>query len=223
MKPSSVNPNDEIRARILRYFYERNASATSRFGKKGSAVKISDVKRELKGSHGMTQQEVMSNLTYLIDRDWIKTVDQTKTVSTRAGTTVPSVVTYYEVTAQGIEKIEGPSQFEPPDRYPGINIHATGASVITLGDGNYVNVQHQRLFESLSELKHAISQSDQLSESEKLDVAVDIETVKDQLAKATPDSGILARLWPRIEKAANVAGLASLTLEIGGLIQQLVA
>jgi len=223
MKPSSVNPNDEIRARILRYFYEPNASATSRFGKKGSAVKISDVKRELKAGHGMTQQEVMSNLTYLIDRDWIKTVDQTKTVSTRGGTTIPSVVTYYEITAQGIEKIEGPSQFEPPDRYPGINIHATGSSVITLGDGNYVNVHHQRLFESLSELKDAISQSDQLSESEKLDVAVDIETVKDQLAKATPDSGILTRLWPRIEKAANVAGLASLTLEIGGLIQQLVA
>lgn len=223
MKSASTNPNDEIRSRILRYFYDRNAKATSRFGKRGSAVKISDVKRELKAAHGLSQQEVMSNLTYLIDREWVKTVDQAKTVSTRGGTTVPSVVTFYEIAAQGIEMIEGPSQFEAPDRYPGINILATGSNVITLGDGNYVNVQHQRLFEQLSELKEQISHSDALSEGEKLEVSVDIETVKDQLAKETPDARILGQLWPRIEKAANVAGLTSLALEIGGLIQRLLA
>jgi hypothetical protein len=46
-----ANPNDEIRAQILRYFYDRNAGATSRYGKKGSAVKISYVKKELKSAH----------------------------------------------------------------------------------------------------------------------------------------------------------------------------
>jgi hypothetical protein len=39
-----MNPNDEIRHKILRYFYDRNASATSRQGKEGSAVKISVAK-----------------------------------------------------------------------------------------------------------------------------------------------------------------------------------
>jgi hypothetical protein len=66
---SPGNPNDAIRQQILRYFYDRNAQATSRFGKKGSAVKISDVKRELKAQAGLTQQQVMSNLTYLLDRE----------------------------------------------------------------------------------------------------------------------------------------------------------
>ena len=49
--------------------------ATSRYGKKGSAIKISDVKRELKARHELTQPQVMANLTYLIDRGWIKTVE----------------------------------------------------------------------------------------------------------------------------------------------------
>ena len=31
-------------------------------------MKISDVKRELKTSYGLTRQSVISNLTYLIDR-----------------------------------------------------------------------------------------------------------------------------------------------------------
>jgi len=216
-----ANPNDEIRAQILRYFYNRNASATSRQGKKGSAVKISDVKKELKTAHGLTQQEVISNLTYLIDRGWVKMVDQEKTVSTARGTTIPSVVTFYQITAQGIEKIEGPSQFEPPDRYPGINIQATGANVITLGDGNYVNVKHQDMFQKLSELKEALTESTTLSDTEKLEVAVDIETLKDQLVKPQPDREVVGQLWPRIEKAAALAGLGSLALELGQLAQKL--
>jgi len=61
----AVNPNDQIRLQILRYFYDRNANATSRYGKKGSAVRISDAKRDLKEKYGFTQTQVMSNLTYL--------------------------------------------------------------------------------------------------------------------------------------------------------------
>ena len=49
--------NNEIRTLMLRYFYDRNSNATSSRGKKGSSVKISDMKRELKTSHGMSQQE----------------------------------------------------------------------------------------------------------------------------------------------------------------------
>jgi hypothetical protein len=222
MAEHPVNPNDEIRNQILKYFYDRNAGATSRFGKNGSAVKISDVKRELKASHGLSQQNVMSNLTYLIDRHWVKTVDQEKTVNTARGTTIPSVVTYYEIAAQGIEKMEGPSQFEPPDRYPGININASGASVITLGDGNYVNVQFQALFRKLSELKEGITQATALNEGDKLDVAVDIETLKDQLAKEHPDRVVVSGLWPRINQAASLAGLTSLGLEVATLVQKLV-
>lgn len=222
MSAAPLNPNDEIRSRILQYFYDRNATATSRFGKRGSAVKISDVKRELKGLHGLTQQQVMSNLTYLIDRGWVKTLDQEKTVSTRRGTTVPSVVTFYEISAEGIDSIEGGSTFQPRERYPGINIDATGSNVITLGDGNLVNVQYRQLFHELTELKEAITRSGDLSERQKLEVAVDIETLKDQLAKSEPDPEVVRRLWPQIEKAANVAGLAAFALELASVIQKLI-
>ena len=37
--------NNEIRRIMLQYFYDRNKNATSARGKKGSAVKISDVKK----------------------------------------------------------------------------------------------------------------------------------------------------------------------------------
>lgn len=74
-----MNPNDEKRNNILQYFYDRNAKATSQNGKKGSSVKISDAKKELKDKYGLAQNEVMSNLTYLIDKGWINKNDIEKT------------------------------------------------------------------------------------------------------------------------------------------------
>jgi hypothetical protein len=100
----------------------------------------SDVKRELKNKVGLTQSQVVSNLTYLIDRKWLKTFDVEKTVTVKGGT-IPSRVAWYEISALGIEKIEGGSEFEPRDKYAGINITAMGSNVITLGDGNVVNAK----------------------------------------------------------------------------------
>jgi hypothetical protein len=212
-----VNPNDEIRNQMLRYFYERNNSATSKYGKKGSAVKISDAKRDLKERYGLSQQQVMSNLTYLIDRGWVKTVEIEKTVRVKGGT-VPSTVTWYEIAAPGIEKIEGESEFTPRERYAGINISATGSNVIQLGDGNIVNAEFSELHAKLETLKQAISESKSLPEGDKLDIAVDIESLKDQLAKPHPNKNVVATLWGAVEKAAAVAGLVEYASKIGPLV-----
>ena len=215
-----ANPNDEIRQRILEYFYDRNANATSRFGKKGSAVKVSDAKRELKARHNLAQQQVMSNLTYLIDRGWVKMVTQEKTVTVRGGT-IPSVTTWYEIAALGIERIEGDSEFKATDRFAGININASGANVITLGDGNVVNAQYEALHRALDVLKAAATTSTALSDSEKLEVAVDIESVKDQLVKREPNRNVIRSLWTGIQNIVTAAEFAEYVSRIAPLIAPL--
>jgi vacuolar-type H+-ATPase subunit I/STV1 len=220
---STANPNDAIRNAMLQYFYDRNDMGTSRFGKRGSAVRISDVKRELKHRDNLTQQQVVSNLNYLLDRGWVKEIEQRKEVMTKAGTTIPSIVHFYEISAKGIERIEGGSEFEPRDRYPGININASGSNVITLGDGNIVNVEYRQLFQELSELKERIAEAREIDEALKFDAAVDIETLKDQLAKPKPDREIVGRLWPRIERAANLASLAEVAAKVGDGLGQILS
>jgi hypothetical protein len=216
-----MNPNDKIRLQILQYFYDRNRNATSRTGKKGSAVKISDVKRELKARYGLSQQGVMSNLTYLIDNQWVKIFEIEKTVTVRGGT-VPSTTTFYEITAAGIDKIEGGSQFEPRERYPGINISATGQNVITLGDGNIVHAEYSELRGYLDELKDAITSSPTLSEAEKLDYAVDVESIKDQLAKPKPNKSVVQQLWSGLEKIlSRIAGIAEAIARVAPYIERI--
>ena len=217
------NPHDAIRRQILGYFYDRNQSATSRFGKKGSAIKVSDVKRDLKALHGLTQQQVMANLTYLTGRGWVEIVNESKSFTARGGTTIPSIVSYYTISAQGIEKIEGESEFQPRDRYAGINIQATGANVITMGDGNMVNVKNEGLFQKLTTLKELITNADGLDEDAKLDAVVDIETLNTQLAKHDPDPSVVDRLWSRISRAADLAGLAAAAASIEPLVRQLIS
>jgi len=136
--------NNEIRRLMLRYFYERNKNATSIIGKKGSAVRISDIKKELKQRYGLTQQEIVSNLTYLLSQGWVEEKVVEKQVHTKRGTVVPSTTKYYQITAAGIDKIEGPGEFTIP-RFHGIKIEATGQNIITVGDGNQINAQFGEL------------------------------------------------------------------------------
>ena len=165
----------------------------------------------------LKQQQVMSNPTYLIDNGWVKTFDVEKTVTVRGGT-VPSAVTWYEITAKGIDKIEGGSQFEPKERYAGVNTHASGANIITLGDGNVVRAEYSNLREALDELKDVVLRAPALSDPDKLDIAVDIESIKDQLAKSAPSKTIVDQLWSGLGGVATVAGVADAFERVQGLI-----
>jgi hypothetical protein len=215
--------NDELRGQILHYFYDRNSSATSRFGKKGSAVKISDVKRELKAEYGLSQQEVISNLTYLIDQGWVNEEGVEKIVTTKRGVKVPQVTNWYSISAPGIDKIEGESEFTPPSRYAGINIEATGMSVVNLGDGSIVNVEYSGLNQELDVLKEAIAASPNIDESQKLNLVADIESIKNQLAKPQPNVVVLSALWKAVEFGAATAGLLELADRIRPLIERLIS
>lgn len=212
-----MNPNDEIRAQILRYFYDRNAKATSRYTKKGSAAKISDVKKDLKERHGLKQAQVNSNLTYLIDKGWINTTDIEKTVKVSGGT-VPSTTTWYEISASGIDKIEGESEFKVNPRYAGININATGQNVITLGDGNVVNAQYAALRTELETLREAIVASSDIEEDVKFDTVTDIDTMTDQLAKSEPNPTVVKHLWSGVEAVATTAGFTEAVAKIAPII-----
>jgi hypothetical protein len=208
--------NNEIRTVMLRYFYDRNRNATSTRGKKGSSVKISDVKRELKASHGLTQQEVQGNLTYLISQGWVKEDAIEKSYTAPSGTVIPSTTHFYTITAPGIDKIEGPGEFTMP-KFHGIKIEATGQNIITLGDGNQVDAKFGELGQSLSELRNAITSSE-VQESTKLELVADIDTIQSQLAKPEPNRTIIKAAWEVVKGAAAINGCTVLAHKIAGLL-----
>lgn len=195
--------NTEIRHTLLHYFYDRNRNATSVRGKKGSAVKIRDVKSELKAEAALTQQQVMSNLTYLLSQGWVKEDSVEKSFTAPSGTVIPSTTSFYKITAAGIDKIEGPGEFTMP-KFHGIKIEATGQSIVTVGDGNQINAKFGDLGSALADLRETITKST-ASESDKMNLVADIETVQSQLAKASPNRSIMSAAWSSIKGAAVIA------------------
>lgn len=208
--------NDQIRKLMLEYFYERNKHATSSMGKKGSAIKISIIKSDLKRLYGLNSQEVQSNLTYLLSQGWIELIPLEKQFRTQQGMLIPSTTKYYQITAQGIDKIEGSGEFTVP-RFQGINIQATGQNIITLGDGNQINAQFSDLGKALVELKEAIKASD-IPETDKISLVSDIDTIQSQLAKPSPSRTILKAAWETIEAGAAAHGFISLVKKISVFI-----
>lgn len=212
--------NNEIRTLLLQYFYDRNKNATSSRGKKGSSVKISDVKRELKASHSLAQQEVQSNLTYLISQGWVKEDAVEKSYTAPGGTIIPSTTHFYTITAAGIDKIEGPGEFTMPKLH-GIKIEATGQNIITLGDGNQINAKFGDLGQSLAELRNAITSSD-VAESTKLELVADIDTIQSQLAKTEPNPTIIKSAWEVVKHAAAINDCTALVTKVAGLLHHFI-
>jgi hypothetical protein len=201
---------------MLQYFYERNKNATSARGKKGSAVKISDVKKQLKTSNNLTQQEVQSNLTYLISQGWVEEDKIEKSFTAPSGTVIPSSTSFFQITAPGIDKIEGEGEFTMP-KFHGVNINATGQNIITLGDGNQINAEFGELGKALVELRDGITNSN-APEADKMSFVADIETIQSQLAKPTPNKGIISAAWESVKAAAAISGCADLVTHAAGFI-----
>lgn len=216
-KAARVPPtNNDIRRIMLQYFYDRNKNATSSRGKKGSAVKISDVKKELKVAHGLTQPEVQSNLTYLISQGWVEEDTIEKSFTAPGGTVIPSTTNYYKITAAGIDKIEGPGEFTLP-KFHGIKIEATGQNIITLGDGNQINAKFSQLGQALADLRDAVTKSE-ASEAEKMGFVADIDTIQSQLAKPEPNRGVIRLAWETVKGAASINGCEALVRKVAGLV-----
>jgi prefoldin subunit 5 len=211
--------NTEVRAIMLQYFYDRNAFATSARGKKGFAIKITDIRKELKASHGLAQQEVVGNLNYLLSQGWIEEDKVEKSVPLKTGTVIPQSTSYYKITAAGIDKIEGPGEFTM-DKFKGIRIEATGRNIITVGDGNQVNASFEDAAAALVDLKNAILESDAVSESDKLDAVADIDSIQSQLAKATPNKTVVQSAWETIRNLNALGGLTEKVAAVAGYLAE---
>ena len=210
-------PQDPNRSLILQYLYDRNANGTSLRGRRGTAVKIMDLRKNLKSRHGLSASEVVSNLTYLISNGWVEEQQQARVVPISGGQQIPSTTSYYAITAAGIDKVEGPSEYTPRDRFAGIvnNINASGQSTVTVGDGNQVNVQYEEQAKTLASLADAIKHCGELEPTLQRDAIADIDTIQAQFARSTPSRQVIQAAWSSIKPLTRIATLANLVISVG--------
>ena len=214
-----INPNDVVRDVILRHLYAAHSKARS---PKTAGPMISKLTQALK-EKGLKQQEVASNLDYLVQKGWVREVIENRSfITPPRGTTQQAERRSYKISDSGIDRIEAASIYERPPISPHINIsNISGVTVV--GEGNVVNTSFTDLSRVLGEMREAVLAELQLSNDRKLGIAADIDGLRSQLQKPSPDKSVMRTLWFGIEKVAAVGELIDLVKTVGELIRPLVS
>lgn len=211
-----ANPNDAIRDAILRHLHVVHQKSRS---PRSAGLLTSELSKALKVK-GYKQQEVASNLDYLVQKGWVREVVENRSFMTKAGTTQNAERRTYKISDSGIDRLEAASMYQRSDVASRVNItNIKGVTVV--GNGNVVNTTFTDLSRVLNDLKQAILQEPTLADARKLDIAADIDSLEAQLQKPEPKKSIVQMLWSGIEKAAAVGGAIDILSRAAALIEPL--
>ena len=185
---------------ILRHLYTRSFKGPE--SQNGQGLKITELRQALK-PQGLKQQEVASNLDYLVQKGWVREVVEIRTFTTPRGTTQQAEKRTYKISDSGIDRLEAASLYKAAPAGTHINIsNIHGVTVVR--EGNVVNATFTDLSRVLSDAKAAIVAEPQLSDSQKLEAIADIDSLQSQLQKPDPDKSVIQKLWSGVEKVAAV-------------------
>jgi len=209
------NPSDKTREAILKHLFVVHQKARSI---KSQSNGMRNLKETLK-SQGFNEQEIVSNLDYLIQTGWVLREEEEYPLR-RGQTTILAKNVMYKISEKGINHFQGVSKFQTVHKFENINVmNVQGVTVV--GENNIVYTQFADLFRKLDALDSEIQKSTELTDVDKLSSHADIETIKSQLGKPTPTKEILRAAWRSIEAAATIAGVIDLCQKIAPLIAHL--
>lgn len=210
---------DEIRRLVLEFLYEHHRKAR---GALAVEIGFRDLHRKMKERHGLSQQEVASNLDYLVQKEWVRRVETPRAYTTPYGTTQSSERVTFKISDIGIDLIEGDSEFNRTSPYGGVNISNVQGVVVLGNQNSVIQNKFESLATELGQLRREVATSP-LSDEDKVAVIAEIQTVESQLAKREPNRSIIQQAWASVEKVVTVGSLAELGAKVGRLIASLVA
>lgn len=208
--------DDEIRISILEYLY--NAWKNPR-GMESHKIKISKITSDLK-KKGIAKKYVIRNLHYLIETGWV--IEEVKQSQYFTGKmSIPTEKKTYRISKDGVDFFEGASIFQRTNKLAGINISDIKNSMIILGNNNVVWNDYKELYECLDDLGSRVRISSEISDSDKIDLQADIDTIKAQLEKPKPNKEIVGKAWSAIKVISTIGGVVGLLMKIQPLIDAL--
>lgn len=177
---------------------------------------INDLQHLVKQQYGYRQQDVSSNLDYLVQIQWVvKDVESRKI--TISGVEREASRTSYKISALGIDKVEGASLYKAPALAGSMNITNVSGVVIT-GDGNVVNSHFSDGSRAIAELRKVVVADRASPDPDRLAMLSDIDSLTAQLQKPTPNYPVIRMLWAGVQAAATVDGAAALLNHIAGVL-----
>jgi hypothetical protein len=215
---------DDIRKIVLAYLHDRYWNGSSARGKRtGRAVAIMKMRKDLKASHHLTGKQVQRGLFYLLEHEWAKTVVIKKMFPIKnSGTLVERETVLYEITAEGIDKFDGASEFTP-EKVPQVRIDTINAhgSAFAIGGDNHGNVHHGDVVKALAKFREFVMNLDTPREEHKALLIADVNAVAAEVSRPEHNGCLLRKMWERVKGGADVLGIAADLATVSGTIAPL--
>src|SRR5882724_6694359 len=123
-----TNPDDNARDKLLRFLYHRHKTVRG-IGK--IPIGIQELQREMKSRHRLKQNEVSSNLDYLIQVGWVREVVKERHFKTPHGMDLGREQVTYKISDVGINHLQAGTMFKRPESFNKINIaNIQGVTVV---------------------------------------------------------------------------------------------
>lgn len=193
---------DEVRQKILEYLGTCRKKAR---GLDSLMASSSDIKGAM-AKEGISQNEAVQNLDYLVQHGWVDEKVIKRPYKTPRGFEVPNEKHLFGLSEIGLKYSEGESEFDRTSVFSGINITNIGG-VTVVGSNNVVRNEFVDVLRAFNRLEGAVKMSDKISEEQKLDAQADIQTIKNQLSKSQPDKSIVQKAMDSISFVGSLPGV----------------
>jgi hypothetical protein len=206
---------DLVREKILESLYKHHKSARSRASQ---MVGIRDLARLVK-QHlpKIKENEVAANVTFLVQNSLVEEVAvENYFAKKNFGGTKPTYK--YRLSRDGLGYFEHGSKFDHSSVFAGIGDISGSGNFILIGNNNSVtslsNVAFSEGHKLVEDLRRRVNALGELDDEEKISIQGDLETIKSQLAKSKPDTGILAKAKDNLNFLGNIAAVAPYLMKL---------
>ncbi|KKU03304.1 MAG: hypothetical protein UX99_C0016G0004 [Candidatus Amesbacteria bacterium GW2011_GWB1_47_26] len=202
-----MHTNDEIKETILKCLYEHVQKSK---GPSGIPMGIRDLTSAVKSKIDVKQQVVSSNLHSLIKNGFVDEKEVQNPYAAAKFNSKPAVK--YELSRAGISYFDQGSKFDLADRNTGINIQMLNSAVVIGNQNivkNIVREEYKEGYLKLEELGKRVNLSSDIKNEDKVNLQADIETIKNQLAKVSPNHNIVKAALASLSGLADISQLSS--------------
>lgn len=206
---------DQIREKILNALFRIHNRARSR---DSQLVGIRDLAAEVKTElPGIKEQLVASNATFLVQNGLVEEVAvENFYAKSKFGNSKPSYK--YRLTREGLAYFEHGSKFDRSSVFAGIgDITGNGNNIIIGNQSSITSIANNQYSEGhklTEDLRRKVNALGELTDDQKVSIQGDLETIKSQLAKQQPDTGILQKAKDNIAFLADIAAVAAPTVAL---------
>lgn len=118
-----------------------------------------------------------------------------------------------EIKAEGIDVVEGNRNAPIAISFITNNNTVTNGIIVT-GNNNTINAQFGKEISAIDNLQAQLNNASDFTPAEKEDIKSDLEYIKKQLSKNTPNKGIVSKVWEGVNVAVTGKSLYDLVVQI---------